>query len=89
MVAASLEGDRSPEARERAGAAFARWQELLAEALAEQGVPSDRAASIATIAISAIEGAIVLSRAERSVAPLERVGGELERLVGEALRDAS
>jgi AcrR family transcriptional regulator len=89
IVAATLEGDRSPGARDRAGAAFARWQELLAGALEGHGVTAERAASLATIAISAIEGAIVLSRAERSVAPLERVGGELERLVREALRDAS
>lgn len=89
VVAATLEGDRSPGARDRAEAAFNRWQELLADALEGHGVASDRATSIATIAISAIEGAIVLSRAERSVAPLERVGGELERLVADALREAA
>jgi TetR/AcrR family transcriptional regulator, lmrAB and yxaGH operons repressor len=89
VVAATLEGDRSPAARDRAGVAFARWQGLLGKALAARGVAPERAASVATLAIAAIEGAIVLSRAELSVAPLERVGDELERLVGEALRDGS
>ena len=89
VVAAGLEGDRSPAARDRAADVFRSWQDLLADAIAGQGVAPERAASIATMAVSSIEGAIVLSRAERSVAPLERVGGELELLVGAALRDAS
>jgi TetR/AcrR family transcriptional repressor of lmrAB and yxaGH operons len=88
VVAATLEGDRSPAARDRARDAFGRWEELLAGSLAGHGVPRERAASVATLAVAAIEGAIVLARAERSVAPLERVGRELERLVREALREA-
>jgi TetR/AcrR family transcriptional regulator, lmrAB and yxaGH operons repressor len=85
IVSASLEGDRSPGARDAAGAAFARWQRLLAEALRRQGVERERAASLATLAIAAIEGGIVLARAERSAAPLERVAGELEALIAAAV----
>jgi AcrR family transcriptional regulator len=81
IVSASLEGDRSPGARDAAGAAFATWQDLLADAFARRGVARDRAASLATLAIAAIEGAIVLARAQRSVTPLERVADELEALV--------
>jgi TetR/AcrR family transcriptional regulator, lmrAB and yxaGH operons repressor len=85
IVAATLEGDRLPAARDQAGSAFARWQDLLADALERQGVPPQRSRSLAALVISAIEGAVVLARAERSAAPLERVADELEALVASAL----
>lgn len=85
IVSATLEGDRAPGARAAAGAAFARWQELLAGAFAGRGVAPARAGSLATLAVAAVEGAIVLSRAQRSSAPLERVAAELESIVAEAV----
>jgi len=85
VVAASLEGEHAPAAREAAGEAFARWQRLLAEALEPHGLATDRARSIATLVISSIEGAVVLSRATRSLEPLERVAAELEGLLAEAI----
>jgi TetR/AcrR family transcriptional regulator, lmrAB and yxaGH operons repressor len=85
IVAATLEGDRLPAARDQAGSAFARWQDLLADALERQGVPPQRSRSLAALVISAIEGAVVLARAERSAVPLERVADELEALVASAL----
>jgi hypothetical protein len=60
-------------------------QRLLADAFAQRGVPRARARSLATLSIAAIEGAIVLARAQRSSAPLERVAGELETIVAGAL----
>jgi TetR/AcrR family transcriptional regulator, lmrAB and yxaGH operons repressor len=85
IVSATLEGDRSPGARDAAAAAFRSWEELLATAFERRGLPAARAASIATLAIAAIEGAIVLARAERSLKPLERVAGEIETLVVAAI----
>jgi AcrR family transcriptional regulator len=80
IVAAALEGDRSPHVRDAAGAAFGHWEELLAGAIAGHGVPKKRARSLATLLIAAIEGAVVVARAQRSTAPLERVADELRRL---------
>lgn len=88
VVAATLEGERTPAAREAAGAAFERWEELLMEAFERHGIAAARAASLATLAIAAIEGAIVVARAQRSSAPLERVTGELEQLTATALAGA-
>ena len=84
IVSATLEGDRTPAARDAAGAAFARWQELLADAFRRRGVTPARAESLSTLVVAAVEGAIVLSRAQRSSAPLERVAGELESIVADA-----
>jgi TetR/AcrR family transcriptional repressor of lmrAB and yxaGH operons len=85
VVAAALEGDRSPGAREAAGAAFASWEALLAEALEDHDVDPERARSLATLSVAAIEGAVVVARARREIAPLERVGRELEELLRDAL----
>ena len=85
IVSATLEGARAPGARAAAGAAFAHWQELLAGAFAGRGVAPARARPLATLAVAAVEGAIVLSRAQRSSAPLERVADELESIVADAV----
>ena len=85
VVAAALEGDRTPGAREAAREAFASWEELLAGAFAERGLPPDRARSLATLTIASVEGAVVLARAEGSSEPLERVADELTTLVAAAV----
>jgi AcrR family transcriptional regulator len=83
IVAAALDPDRASAARDEAGAAFMRWEDILAEGFESHGAPSDRARSLATLVIAAIEGAVVLARGRRSIDPLERVAGELERIVAE------
>ena len=64
-----------------ARAAFAAWTALLAEQLQATGVPADRAGPIAAVALTAMEGALVMCRVERSVEPLETVAVELARLL--------
>jgi TetR/AcrR family transcriptional repressor of lmrAB and yxaGH operons len=85
IVAVAVEGDRMPAARAAAGAAFADWQRALAGALERHGVARERAASLATLAVAAIEGAVVLARAQRSAEPLERVREELLAVAAAAL----
>jgi AcrR family transcriptional regulator len=87
IVAAALEGERAPAVREAAATAFVRWEELLAAAL-EPHAPG-RGHSLATLIIASIEGAVVLARAERSAAPLERVADEHERLITATLDGGS
>jgi AcrR family transcriptional regulator len=88
VVAAAVDGDRIPGARDAAGAAFDRWQRLLAEAIESHGVAAARAERLATLAVASIEGGVVLSRAQRSTAPLERVADELLALAADALQQA-
>src|ERR1700685_4649885 len=64
-----------------ARAAFAAWTALLAEQLQAAGVQADRAGPIASIALTTMEGALVMCRVERSSAPLETAAGELMRLL--------
>lgn len=41
------------------------------------GVPEERAAALATLMVSALEGAILMARAERDIRPLTTVAREL------------
>ncbi|MFF7352325.1 TetR/AcrR family transcriptional regulator [Streptomyces filipinensis] len=74
--------------REAAAAAFATWRNPLAEALAGMGVPAARAASLATLMISTLEGAILMARAERDTAPLRTAVRELGPLLDAAAAPA-
>lgn len=89
IVAGALEGARTPGARDAAADVFRAWQEGFADSLISDGVEAERARSLAATVISAIEGAVVLCRAQRTMEPLERTLGELRALVGAALPDVA
>ena len=61
--------------------AFDEWRETFRDALVRDGVDPKRAAALATLMLSSIEGALVLSRAARSVGPLDAVADELAVLL--------
>ncbi|MEU8972278.1 TetR/AcrR family transcriptional regulator [Streptomyces monashensis] len=71
-----------------AAAAFTAWRTPLAEALAGMGVPAARAASLATLMISTLEGAILLARADQDVRPLTTAVRELGPLLDAAAAPA-
>ena len=73
VLAAALEGERSPGARDAAGDGFKQWEAVIARGLERDGLASDQAARLATLIVASLEGSIVLSRAQRTTAPLERV----------------
>ncbi|UUY03235.1 TetR/AcrR family transcriptional regulator [Svornostia abyssi] len=86
VVAVSVEAnDDEPEVTEAAAAAFRRWTRELADGLHGAGVEEERARRLATTTVAAIEGAVVLCRAERSTGPLDDVGAELEASLRSAL----
>jgi hypothetical protein len=72
--------------RTAASAAFILWQSAAAAALSAMRVPEPRAKSLATLMISALEGAILIARAERDVRALDVVVGELRPLLDGATR---
>lgn len=83
VAAVASESHTDPELAALAAEVFASWRRLLVETIVEHGVASEEdAPGLAELAIAAIEGALVVCRAERSVEPLDRVERELERLVG-------
>ncbi len=60
---------------------FDAWISSMARALQRTGVRAARAEPLATVLISALEGAIVLARVERDVRPLDAVASELAPLL--------
>ncbi|WP_030863536.1 TetR/AcrR family transcriptional regulator [Streptomyces sp. NRRL S-37] len=72
-------------ARRAVSAAFAEWTGAVALALADMGVPAERARPLATLMISSLEGAILMARAERDIRPLTTVSRELGPLLDSAV----
>ncbi|MGW9028773.1 TetR/AcrR family transcriptional regulator [Streptomyces sp. NPDC055722] len=82
VAAATVDCAQSTDStRTAAAAAFARWTRPVAEALTGMGVPEGRAEALATLMISALEGALLMARAERDVRALTTVARELGPLL--------
>jgi AcrR family transcriptional regulator len=62
---------------EHVTAIFRTWRQTLAGLLVQGGMPAADAGRFAVTLIAASEGAVVLSRAERSTEPLEEVAAQL------------
>jgi TetR/AcrR family transcriptional repressor of lmrAB and yxaGH operons len=61
--------------------AFADWTGLMSDRLVQAGVEPERARELATIVLSAVEGALVLCRAQRDTKPLELVADSMAGLL--------
>ncbi|MFF0588991.1 TetR/AcrR family transcriptional regulator [Streptomyces sp. NPDC003781] len=89
VAAATVDCAESSEATRRAAAdAFAAWTRPVAGALVGMGVPAERSGPLATLMISALEGAILMARAERDVRALTTVARELGPLLDAAVPGA-
>lgn len=92
VMAAAVEepiDDVAEGALDAAAQVFAAWEAQLAASLQAHGCDCDRAAQLATLIIASVEGAIVLCRAQRSIAPFDRVGTQLTRIVDGAVDGAT
>jgi AcrR family transcriptional regulator len=87
IVAVSVEAGEEPDRErmapviERAAAVFDRWSKLIAQRFVADGIPPDQAGELAALATAAIEGAIVLARVRRDLAPLDLVHRQLRDLL--------
>ena len=83
MAVAVEAGDRDigADVVAHAAAAFDRWRTLIAGRLVDDGVPRRRAADLAALVVSALEGALALARASRDTAPLDAVARQLRRML--------
>ncbi|OBH17031.1 TetR/AcrR family transcriptional regulator [Mycobacterium sp. E3247] len=84
VVAVSVEAgeeERMAPVVERAASVFDRWNELIAQRFVADGIPRERAADLAVLATTALEGAIVLARVRRDLTPLDIVHRQLGELL--------
>jgi TetR/AcrR family transcriptional regulator, lmrAB and yxaGH operons repressor len=75
-------GATTTELGDACDAAFDRLITRVAGWLEADGFDPDTARERATLAYSAIEGALIFSKAKRSIEPLDRLRAELPRLIG-------
>jgi AcrR family transcriptional regulator len=91
VVAVSVEsGDEQDRERmlpvvERAAAVFDRWTGQIAQRLIADGIPAEQAGELSVLTTSALEGAIVLARVRRDVAPLDLIHRQLRNSLLTAL----
>lgn len=71
----------TPEAAELVRDVFTRWRLDLENLLAAHGFPAHRARRLATLVVSAIEGAVILCRAHRDAEPLDDILAEVAPLL--------
>jgi hypothetical protein len=71
---------------ERSAAAFRRWTGLIADRLVTSGVTKKRADELAMLMTTALEGAIIVARSTRDIAPIDVVHRHLRALIQEAQR---
>ncbi|MEU9916246.1 TetR/AcrR family transcriptional regulator [Streptomyces sp. NPDC051001] len=88
IVAVAVEtNDDAPQLALSAAAVFARWQEALAALFVRHGLTEERSRRLGAFIIAAVEGAVIMSRAEQSTAPIEAAAAEIHDLLLHTLRD--
>ena len=88
VAPAALEGLHAPAAVAAAGESFSSWEDVIAASLWQRGLARERSYTLATFSIAAIEGALIVAKAQRSTIALDRTETELLALLG-AVLDAS
>ncbi|MEU9289444.1 TetR/AcrR family transcriptional regulator [Streptomyces sp. NPDC048275] len=87
IVAVAVEtNDSAPELARSAAEVFARWQEALAGLFTRHGLPEERSRRLASFVIAAVEGAVIMCRAEQSTAALDAAAAEIHDLLAYSLR---
>lgn len=82
IAAAALAREVAPTLPAVAADSFAHWRSKLSRQLSGEGQNSAVAQSLATTIIAAVEGAVIMSLAGRSVQPLDDIRPHLAGLVG-------
>lgn len=85
MMAAALD-EMNPIVQSSAGQAFAEWTARLADGMVAAGLEQATACSVAGLLVSVVEGAIVQSRALKSLHPFDDARIQLTVLLGHYLK---
>jgi AcrR family transcriptional regulator len=87
LAASVADSAENPTVRRAANDAFGEWTAAVATALRAMDVPYRRAEQLATLMVSTLEGALLMTRAERDVRPLDVVVEQLRPLLDSAVRE--
>jgi TetR/AcrR family transcriptional repressor of lmrAB and yxaGH operons len=78
-------GTESEPIRSACAGGYASWHQIIADYLTGHGAGEAGASSLATVALSAIQGALLLAKLNRDLAPLHTVGEHLRHTFTTAL----
>ena len=82
VVAVAVESSEDgPDLRDDVVGAFDRWRQIFARGFAAKGIDEARSDELALLVVSGFEGALILSRAYRELAPLESMRREIRAQV--------
>ena len=82
VVAVAVEtAEEGPGLREHVVGAFDRWRQIFARGFAASGIEVARSDELALLVVSGFEGALIVSRAYRDLAPLENMRREIRARV--------
>ncbi|MEU9345413.1 TetR/AcrR family transcriptional regulator [Streptomyces sp. NPDC048278] len=84
---AAATNDEAPQLARSAAAVFARWQQALAAHFHRHGLAQARSTRLAAFVVAALEGAVIMCRAEQTTAPLDATAAELRELLTRAFQD--
>lgn len=90
VLAVSIEEpstEEIPAAVAAAAEVFDEWENLLAASLREYSAEPEQTAQLATLIVAAVEGAVAMCRAKRSIQPLDHTAEQLQVLIRGAIKD--
>lgn len=79
-VEGGVVGNQAPPGRGAPAARDRAWQDLLAARLRQDSTPDKEARKLASVILSALEGAMILCRTQRSTEPLRSVAEHLVKV---------
>jgi AcrR family transcriptional regulator len=86
VLAVAIEFNKeTPQLTDAAARAFTSWRTAFAVLLRRHGVPPAEARRLSNLVIAAVEGAVAISRAEKSIQPLDDVARTLRPLLHETV----
>lgn len=87
IVATITDAAANDQLRDGAAQAFDRWAVALAAALRRGGLAKARAERVTMLTISALEGAIVVARAQRALGAFDDVARELDQYLASLTKE--
>ena len=86
IAAAGLSRGSAPTVADVAGHAFTRWQSTLGDSLRRHGIDDAAAMALANTVLAAVEGAVIICLAQRSLTVLDDVESQLALLLDHHVR---
>jgi TetR/AcrR family transcriptional repressor of lmrAB and yxaGH operons len=89
VAAVALEAGDNAWLRSACDKAYRSWIDVVARFLAGHGLAEEQARTLATVTVAAIEGALLLARTQRDLAPLRAVAGHVRDVIATAAGDTA